>query len=279
MTSDRTLRMRARYYQRYALIALSSQSLLRRIFELDSRIAFRPPRDVTVRQESFGGVPGRLIRPEGETSGRLLYLHGGGFTIGSSRTHLALAAALSKAAGVEVFSPDYRLCPEHPFPAPQEDVLTAAEAFAPDLLAGDSAGGNLALTVALNHPVKALGLIAPIVDLARLPDADFSGELLIPPQWPRRIERALGVTDLDNPLYSPINADLSDLPPTLIHVSPGEVLEHDARALAEAAPRAELHAFDGLPHVWHLSAGKNAQADAAVAELANFLKRRRIQQI
>ncbi len=158
----------------------------------------------------------------------LMYLHGGGFTIGSPRTHAALAAHLAAHAGMRACILAYRLAPEHPAPAARTDAIAAYarlidENTPPAALAGDSAGGNLALLVAqhardagLPQP-RALALIAPAADLTGDIAARFAAapdEILIPPAWPRRIKQAyLPGIDPADPTISPLSGDLSGLPP------------------------------------------------------------------
>lgn len=273
MTSDAILRLRARHYQRYALMFLTHQPLLRQIFEFDAKLSFKRCAGVTLREETHGGISGLRIVPTGGAAQKLLYLHGGGFTIGSPHTHKWMVARLCKEAGCEAFIPNYRKAPEHPFPAAQEDALAAFDGYAPDFVGGDSAGGCLSLYLSANRTFRAMLLLSPIGDQSRLARADFSRELLIPPAWAQAIQRAVKADPLDV-RASPLLGDLSNAPPTLIQVSPGEVLEPDAHRAAEMLPEATLSLYDGVPHVWQLHAGKNATADRAISEAAAFLAAR-----
>jgi acetyl esterase/lipase len=178
----------------------------------------------------------------------ILYIHGGGFTIGSPRTHAALAGHLAAHAGMRAHLPRYRLAPEHPFPAARDDIIARyvalCETAPPIAICGDSAGGCLALQLAqhirdtgLPAP-KALCLIGPIADLSRDPvqsHDEAPDEMLIPPQWAERI-RDVFLPGLDprDPAISPLLGDLTGLPPTLIQAGAEEALAHDARRLAEA---------------------------------------------
>lgn len=269
----------ARYIQRPTLHLMAHQPTLRRIFSVQASLTYRSARGVTIARRKWGGVPGLEIRPEGVTAApSLLYLHGGGFTIGSAFTHKWLVAGLARGAGVAAFAPDYRLAPEHPFPAAVDDAEAAFDALAahgPVAVAGDSAGGCLALGLcASRSPSKAL-LLSPVVDLdmAQLqqPDA-FRDEILLPRSWVRRaVTLYLAGADPADPRVSPIHADLSDAPPMLIQIAKGEALEAHGRRLAERVPSAQLEATENVAHVWQLNAGWQAEADRAVESAARFL--------
>ena len=287
-TADRFWRGVARWIDRPVLAAVASQPLLRVLFAFSARMGSALPTGTTPIRDRHGAL---WITPRGVARDApvLMYLHGGGFTIGSPRTHAALAGHLAAHAGMRAYLPAYRLAPEHPAPAAREDAIAAytrlTEAGTPPAaIAGDSAGGNLALLVAqhardagLPQP-KALALIAPAADLTGDIAARFAAapdEILIPPAWPRRIRAAyLPGVDATDPTVSPLSGDLTGLPPTLIHAGAEEALAHEARRLAEAMDMAELTLWPGLPHVWHLHAGRAPAADRALAELGAFLKAR-----
>lgn len=286
--SDLFWRGLATAIDRRALAWIASQRVLRALFELSSRIGSRLPRDVAMRRADDGAI---WLRPEGvaDDGPVLLYIHGGGFTLGSPRTHAALAAHMARAAGVVAVLPRYRLAPEHPCPAARQDVIAAhaalvAQGRTPVALAGDSAGGNLALLLAQHlrdsgQPMpRAMALIAPVTDLSADIAVRFSrapGELLIPPQWVARIRAAyLAGRPADDPAISPLAGDLHGLPPTLIQAGAEEVLVQDAQGLVARMGQAKLDLWSGLPHVWHLHAGRGAAADRALAQLGAFLKER-----
>ncbi|MDG3042409.1 alpha/beta hydrolase [Roseicyclus marinus] len=282
---DRFWRGTARWLDRPVLTALPSQRLLRGLFALSSRLGSALPPGTAQRQDATGALwltpPG--VAPDAPL---LMYLHGGGFTIGSPRTHAALAAHLAAHAGLRVVMPRYRLAPEHPAPAAREDAIAAyrhlVEAGTPPAaLAGDSAGGNLALLIAQHArdtglPLpRAMALIAPAADLSGDIAARFAaapGEILIPPAWARRIRRAyLPGVDPTDPAISPLHGDLTGLPPTRLHAGAEEALADEARRLAAAMDHAELSLWPVLPHVWHLHAGRAPAADRALADLGTFL--------
>ncbi|MGR3435165.1 MAG: alpha/beta hydrolase fold domain-containing protein [Shimia sp.] len=274
--SDAVLRAKARFLERPFIAALASQPLLRRAFALSAALGDLPPRGVALTRTEFGGIAGLEARPTGVTSPpRLLYLHGGGFTIGSARTHRGLVARLAAAAVSAAFAPDYRLAPEHPFPAAHDDaeaVYDAMAARARIAVAGDSAGGNLAAALCLSRDPVAAALLSPVLDFTRIgaePGPDFSGELLIPPVWADRILAAIAAPDLADPRLTSL-PHLDGSVPTLVHVGAGEVLRHDAEALA-AKGAARIEVFEGVPHVWQLHGSWAASARASLTGLGTFL--------
>ena len=239
---------------------------------LSARIQ-KVPRGVVASDEDVAGIPGEWLRPAvGGASTTMLYLHGGGYFACSPQTHRPVTGAFAK-SGLSVFTPDYRLAPEHPFPAAVEDAVAAyrgllasgvsASALA---IAGDSAGGGLALAVLLTlHDAgdalpAACVLFSPWTDLAGTGDslranskrdAMFHGEGIH-----RAAQPYLAGTDPRHPLASPLYASLKGLPPTLIHVGSDEVLLDDSRRLAERAHAAgvdvTLRTWPVVPHVWQL---------------------------
>jgi monoterpene epsilon-lactone hydrolase len=285
---DRFWRGMARHLDRRVLRLIASQPVVRALFAISAPLGSALPRGALKLQRRDGSLE---IRPAGvaEDAPLIYYLHGGGFTIGSPRTHAALAGHLAQAAGMRVWLQRYRLAPEHPFPAAKEDAIAGfdnlvATGAAPVALCGDSAGGCLALQVACHArdtgaPLpKALGLIAPIANLAGEIADRFRAaedEMLIPPEWPERIERCY-LPDMarDTPDVSPIHGDLSDLPPTLIQASAQEALAADADKLLALMDDVTVDLWQGLPHVWHLHAGRAPLANQALAEMGAFLAAR-----
>ncbi len=253
-----------------------------------------PPRSVSFETASLAGVSGDMVRHcDDETaSSVILYLHGGGYTTGSPRTHRALTGHLAVRCNARIFVPDYRLAPEHPFPAGLDDAVTAyrgllCDGVAPGdiVIAGDSAGGGLAVAAALRlrglgQPLpRALVLFSPLADLAReYPEVPPRGEVMLTPAWLRECARAyVAAGDPRDPLISPVGASLHGLPPTLIQVGSDELLLPDSRRLSErlqsAGVRAELREFPGRWHVFQANAGVLADADRALDEVANFIRR------
>jgi len=249
---------------------------------------------VDVRPGELAGRPVEVMVPRhGDASRRVLYLHGGGFTIGSARTHRALATYLAAASGATVHLLDYRLAPENPFPAGLDDALAAYRELldagaepACTAIAGDSAGGWLALTAALRlrdagDPLPAaLGLVSPWLDLlgtawsTALP-ADRS-DAMLRPSWLRQCAAGFAPgADLAGSDLAPLDADLAGLPPMIVHVGSEEILLPDAVRLAVAARAAgvpvELRRWDGLWHVAHASAGMVTASTTAVHSLGTSL--------
>lgn len=232
----------------------------------------------------IAGVPCGIVTPP-KVRGTLLWLHGGGFVLGTDRAYLNLCGALARAAGLRVILPNYRLAPEHPFPAGPEDCRAVARAVAakgPFSLAGDSAGGCLALVTLADllrdgTPPTHLLLASPAVDLdPDRPIPDMRGERLFPLSLLYRVGRDYaGHADPKDPRVSPIHAEFPGAPPTLIQCAKGEVLEGDTDAIADrlragGAP-VEVQKTCGVPHVWQLFAGRTPKADRAVARMAAFL--------
>jgi acetyl esterase/lipase len=260
------------------------------------RRLFTPPRyrvkgDVTITPATVGGVPGEWIVPRAAAGDTLLYIHGGGYFACSIETHRAITVGFAR-LGFRVFAPEYRLAPEHVFPAPLEDVTAVYralldQAVVPERLAvaGDSAGGGLAVALMVSMreagaPLPAAAaLFSPWTDLAgtgeslRTNDsrcAMFHGRSVS--EEPRRY---FGSFDPRNPLVSPLYADLKGLPPLLIHVGEDEVLRDDSTRLAERARAAGvpvvLRIWPAVPHVWQLLQTTVPEARESLAEAAGFL--------
>jgi epsilon-lactone hydrolase len=231
---------------------------------------FSPPDGIAVRPANAGGVPSLLLGA-GEEEPTLLYLHGGGFVLGSAFGYRPLAGALALAAGTGALVPEYRLAPEHPFPAALDDAVRAygwmLERGVPAehvTLAGDSAGAGLVLSLLLT--LKERGLPLPGAAVMLCPAVDLTFGLLVPPPDDAQAETALafgrlavaaylGEHPIDDPVVSPLRADLSGLPPMLIQAATGDLQRPDAQALADRAGshgvdvRLELYPVD--THVFH----------------------------
>ena len=256
----------------------------------------RPPPGVPTQPRPPGvpgpsashGLPGEWLRGRDGSPrrGTLLYLHGGAYVVGAPATHRPITGALARSTGMAVFALDYRLAPEHPFPAALDNALAACRALreaGPLVLAGDSAGAGLALATALalrdaGEPLPAaLFLIAPWVDLtlARLPPPT-PGEAMLSRAWVAAgAAHYLAGGDAAQPGASPLHADLQGLPATLIQTGTddlvhGEALRlHDALAAAGVAVRAEV--ISKRWHVFQLHAGALPSADQALARAAAFV--------
>jgi len=245
-----------------------------------------------VQLDTLGGVPGEWVlsrhsAANANASATILYLHGGAYCVGSPATHRAVTSRLAQAAGLRVFAADYRLAPEHPFPAAVEDAVAVYRTLAdrgPVTIAGDSAGGGLALATALAlrqrqlGPPAALVLFSPWVDLtlfaisAKAP----KGEAILSAGWLNACARHyLAGQDATAPLASPIYGDLGGLPPTLIQAGTDELLHgqavktHDALLNAGIAVRCEI--VPARWHVFQLHAGMLPSANAAIERAGYFI--------
>ncbi len=258
--------------------------------------AFPTPPDVKVERVNAPVAPAEWLRPPSAEPGRVvLYLHGGGYVIGSPRSHRHLAAAIASAAGASALLLDYRLAPEHPYPAAVDDATAAYrwlldQAIAPAriVIAGDSAGGGLTVATLLalreaGVPLPAGGVcISPWVDLT-CGGASYATKAAADPIVRRdgveQMARAyLGATPPRTPLASPLFADLRGLPPLLIHVGSDEVLLDDAVQLAErsraAGVDASLEVYERMIHVWHWFLPMLDEAQTAVDAIGRFVRTR-----
>lgn len=233
-------------------------------------------------------------RARGQPLRTVLYCHGGGYYFCSPSSHRPLVFGLAARSGARTFSLDYRLAPEHPFPAALDDVLAAyrrllADGTAPDsiVFAGDSAGGGLALAalVALRdagEPLPAAAvLFSPWTDLAATGGTLVSNDGLDPMFCGAAIGRAakfyVGDANPTDPYLSPLYADFTGLPPLLVQASSTEVLLDDARRVAERARASgvsvQLDVWSKMPHVWHLWTPFVPEAGQALERAAQFVRR------
>lgn len=251
-------------------------------------------KDIICESVDANGVPAEWITaPESIEDQVLLYLHGGGYTMGSINTHRHLASRLAKSAKARVFAIDYRLAPEHPFPAALEDALIAyrwllAHGVETEKLAiaGDSAGGGLtvATLVALRDkgddlPAVAVGM-SPWVDLAGTGSSMVTKAEVDPMVRPDGVKMMaklyLGQAAATTPLASPLYADLRGLPPLLIQVGTSEVLLDDAVRLAERAKSAgvnvTLEQWADMIHVWQFFASMLPEGGQAIDRIGRFIQ-------
>ena len=258
--------------------------------------AFPTPPDVKVERVNAPVAPAEWLRPPSAEPGRVvLYLHGGGYVIGSPRSHRHLAAAIASSAGASALLLDYRLAPEHPYPAAVDDATAAYrwlldQAIAPAriVIAGDSAGGGLTVATLLalreaGVPLPAGGVcISPWVDLT-CGGASYATKAAADPIVRRDgVEQMardyLGATPPRTPLASPLFADLRGLPPLLIHVGSDEVLLDDAVQLAERSRTAgvdtSLEVYERMIHVWHWFLPMLDEAQTAVDAIGRFVRTR-----
>lgn len=252
------------------------------------------PAGTRVERTTAGGRPAEwLVPPDAATDRVVLFLHGGAYCIGSCASHRELAARLAGAAGARALVVEYRLAPEHRFPAAVDDAVAAyrwllASGVAPGriALAGDSAGGGLAMAalVALRDAGEPLpagaALISPWADLSgaspSLQTRAAADPWLTPARLTQRAGLYLGDADPCAPLASPVYADLRGLPPLLILVGSDEILLDDAARLAERARAAgvpvSLAVYEGMWHVWPLWAADLPEGERAVGQLGAFIR-------
>ena len=256
------------------------------------RFILVPARGLRWQRTTIGSVAGEWLRPRGTAgSGALLYLHGGGYCVLSAATHRGLAARIAAAIGVPAFVPDYRLAPEYPYPAALDDAIDAYRGLLARgiphqriAIAGDSAGGGLALALAMavrdrGLPAPAVvGLICPWLDLerdiSRMRPSAPREPILRPQLLARWAEAYVGEHDPAEPGISPINGDLTALPPVVLHYASDDLLVDDGERLGAALDSAEAHRFEGLWHDFHTLAGALPGAGAAVREFGESLRAR-----
>ncbi|MBC2934649.1 alpha/beta hydrolase [Nocardioides sp. zg-1228] len=253
------------------------------------------PEGTRTTETTIGGVPAVAITvPVSEPpAGTLLYLHGGGYAVGSAHTGVPLAAALAARAGLRAVSLDYRLAPEAPFPAATDDALEAYRQLLLDVdparlvLAGDSAGGGLALATVVAARDAGLDLPAGLVALSGWFDLTLSGASLTGKEEADPVFDAADITayaetylaggDGNDRRASPLLADLRGLPPLLLQVGSREVLLDDSTRLAALAATADvdvaLEVYAGATHVFHHDHLTDPTAARAVDSAAAFLTR------
>jgi epsilon-lactone hydrolase len=253
---------------------------------------YKVPQAVQIAPAHLGGVPGERL--EGPTPGNivLLYLHGGGYFGCSAETHRPITAFYAL-QGFRVFAPDYRLAPENRFPAALEDVvafyralLSAGYPSQNIVVSGESAGGGLSLSLMLSLRAAGLplpaaaALFSPWTDLAATGDSIRTNTkrcaMFIGADVAESARYYLGDADPRNPLASPLYADLTGLPPLLIHVGADEVLRDDSTRLAERARAAGVHVelkiWPVVPHAWQLVPHLVPEARQSLRESAEFLR-------
>jgi monoterpene epsilon-lactone hydrolase len=206
-----------------------------------------PRTDVTFEADTLGGVPGLWVHPaDWRSDEAILHLHGSWFNFGSARAFRHLVGHIAARAAARAFIPDYRLAPEHPFPAATDDVLACYQGLAESdvhrvALTGDSAGGNLALVLAsrvtgeaasTNATLVGVAVLSPVTDLA-LSGATYetradADPFFTRPQVAELVHSYLGSADSNHPLASPLRARFSGMPPVHIHVGDDEVLLDDS---------------------------------------------------
>jgi acetyl esterase/lipase len=263
---------------------------------MEGMSAFPSAGEAKTTPVNAGGVPAEWIVAPGAADDRvMLYLHGGGYVMGSIATHRELAARLSKASGARVLVIDYRLAPEHPFPAAVDDAVAAYRWLLAQniqssriVVAGDSAGGGLTLAtlVALRDakvPLPAAGVcISPWVDMEGT-GASMTTRAKADPVVQKQgllgmAQLYLGGQDPKSPLAAPLHADLRGLPPLFIQVGDAETLLDDSTRVAEKAKiagvKVDLEIWPEMPHVWHLFAPFLPEGQQAIEKIGQFVQAR-----
>jgi acetyl esterase/lipase len=254
------------------------------------------PADVQHRPTTIGGVDAVEVTVQGRDADNvILYFHGGVYVIGTAAASVPLVGDLARRTGAKAFTVDYRLAPEHPYPAAVEDAQAAYEGLlgrglepSQIALAGESAGGGLAVATLL--ALRAAGTPLPSCAFLMSPYADLtlSGEtlakkqsvdpILTPEGLRLRVPDYLAGADASDPLISPVFGDLSGLPPLLIQAGSHEILLSDAVRLAGRAAVADvpvtLDVTSGVPHVFQSFAAVLDEAGAALDRASDFLKTR-----
>jgi epsilon-lactone hydrolase len=258
------------------------------------QMPIRPaPRRIIVDTISLNGIAAERLRiASADDTRALLYIHGGGFVAGVPANHRPLTWRLAEKLGVPVFAIDYRLAPEHPFPAALEDCVAAYRALLESglspsaiVIAGDSAGGNLTLATALK--LKALDLPQPAALVCLSPATDWdetpsrltnvrADALFVPAMFATVPAAYCPGCDTSDPLISPLRGDLAGLPPTLIQCSGAEMLRDDGVFMAEklnaAGVAATLEVWPGVFHVWHLMADILPEGRRAIDAVVKFIQ-------
>ncbi|MBO9603739.1 MAG: alpha/beta hydrolase [Novosphingobium sp.] len=247
------------------------------------------PEGMTVETPADAPVPARMLTPAGAEDGLILFAHGGGFTLGSIESHAHVAAWLAEAAGRAVLVFDYRLAPEHPFPAALDDcraiyrwALDRGIAPRRIALAGDSAGANLSLSVAMNQGLArpgAIAMLSPSLDLAAylaLDPAEISDKSVDAAGIADGFRDYIGGADAEDPRISPGRGDVAGLPPLFVQLAKHEVFAPDALAFAERAKAAgglvEIDVWDEMTHDWHWYAPRLPEAREALERAAAFIR-------
>jgi epsilon-lactone hydrolase len=260
----------------------------------NARFMNRLPAGVTVMRTHANGIPAAWVRPENALAEKvILYLHGGGYVLGGLESHQMLCSALAKQASVTLLLPEYRLAPENPFPASLEDASQTYawlldQNYKPEniFIAGDSAGGGLAVATALRLRESGLPLPAALICLSPWFDLTLQGQthqtqadaevLLRTDELQEWAGFYAAGHDRSNPLISPVYADLRGLPRLFIQVGSDEILLDDARRLAEKAKSdgvdVILNIWDGMWHVWHSLGEFMPESRQAFQEISTFIQ-------
>ena len=264
--------------------------------EVITRRLSRRARGVEVHPDRLAGVDVDWLYPKAARRDKILYyLHGGAYVLGSRRTHRKLAGHMAKAAGIAAVLPEYRLAPEHPFPAAIEDAVAVYKALLEAghgpgdiVIAGDSAGGGLTVATLLSLRHAGVPLPAAAVLLSPFLDVTGSGESMktradkdpwFDPDDIHVVARYYSPDESQwtNPLVSPVFANVAGLPPMLIQVGDAEILLSDSTRMAdhlrEEGVDVELEVWPELWHVFQLFVGKMPESRVAIGKIGEYIRR------
>ena len=249
------------------------------------------PKSVHSESITIEHIPAELIvPPQADARSALLYLHGGGYALGSIKSHRATAGQLAEAGNIHTLIIDYRRPPEHPFPAALYDALTAyhwlrKNGYERIIIAGDSAGGGLALSTVVSLRDAQSPMPVLVICLSPVIDVECTGETIISnakrDPWLSVDMKILfnyytGVNNPRDPLISPLYADFAKFPPIVIHVGTDEILLSDSTRLAEKAQAAgvdvQIKIWPGMWHIFPFFAPFVPEAAQAVAEIGDVIK-------
>ena len=259
---------------------------------LVARFALSPPRGTRATPAEIGGIGGEWLLGAGASDDTLLYLHGGAYALCSPATHRQITGGFAR-RGFRVFAPDYRLAPDHPYPAALDDAVAAyrgllAAGLSPSRIAvaGESAGGGLALALLVRLRDEGVALPAAAALFSPWADLSLTGESLrtneaLDPLFHARhaawvASLYVGEADPRDPHVSPVYADLAGLPPLLLHVGDTEIILDDSRRIAararEAGVRLSFSVWRDVVHGWQLLPAILPEARRSLDEASTFLK-------
>lgn len=263
---------------------------------LESRVfLFRKPKDVEVEEMDIEGVHSELLYPpKSNREYIIIYLHGGSYNAGSPNTHRGIAARIGKASEIPVLLIDYSLAPENPFPAALEDVVLVYKWLLEQkgiksnkiIIAGDSAGGGLALATVIKLRDEKVNLPAATVCLSPWTDLALTGEsiktkekeeiMITENELQQSAKLYLKNTDSRNPLASPLYADLKGLPPIFLQTGTREIALDDTVRFAEKAIKAEVEVtsdiWSGMWHVFQIYGNLMPESKKAIKKIGKFIQ-------
>lgn len=282
----------SRYIRRIDLAHADIGKMRKRLDQM-GRLS-RAGRNVSIQEDELYGLKVEWYRPENAQSGKiLLYLHGGAFVLGSCDSHRKLVTQIARAGRIDAVLPEYRLAPEHPYPAGLQDCLGVYRALldygynpANIVVAGDSAGGGLTMSLMLELRHGGLPLPGAAVLLSPFLDLTASGESVTTradqEPWFRVEDLDVVIKyycpdeELEDPLISPVFANVAGMPPTLVQVGDDEILLSDSTRIAEkmeaAGVKVDLQVFPEMWHVFQLFIGKMPESRGAVDKIGAFIQ-------